>query len=230
MRRPAAIFDVDGTLLERGSAERHFLARALRARQVSPLHVLGGSLAALAAWSAGQSGIYAASKRYLRGLECAPLEALGVHCVHEDVRPYLRRDLVRELEEHRARGWAIVLLTGTLDFLGMEIARLVGADHVASARLERRDGRFTGRVLPPYPHGAGKVEALLALAAACELDLASSHAYANHGSDVAHLERVGHPHAVAPDRRLRRVAGARGWSVHEDARRNARPRGARPGG
>jgi len=229
MPRPAAIFDVDGTLLGRGSAERHFLVRAVRCRRVTPAHVLGGSLWALGAWAAGGRQLHAAWKGYLRGLECAPVEALGVDCVHEDVRVHLRDDLLRELEEHRAHGRAIVLLTGTLDFLGTEIARLVGADHVASARLERRDGRFTGRVLPPYPHGAGKVEALLELAGAAALDLAASHAYANHGSDVAHLERVGHPHAVAPDRRLRRVARARGWSVHEDARRDPRPRGARAG-
>jgi HAD superfamily hydrolase (TIGR01490 family) len=230
MPRPAAIFDVDGTLLGRGSAERHFLRRALRARLITPLHLLAGAGSAVADWATGRSGLYAASKRYLRGIECAPLEALGVQSVHEDVRPHLREDLLRELEGHRANGRAIVLLTGTLDFLGTEIARLVGADLVAGAILERRDGRFTGRVVPPYPHGAGKVEALLALAGAAELDLAASHAYANHGSDVAHLERVGHPHAVVPDRRLRRVARARGWSLHDDARWHSGSPGARPRG
>ena len=39
----AAIFDVDGTLLGRGSAERHFLSRALRARLLGPLELLAGA-------------------------------------------------------------------------------------------------------------------------------------------------------------------------------------------
>jgi HAD superfamily hydrolase (TIGR01490 family) len=217
MARPAAIVDLDGTLLAHGSAERFFLARALRAGMVTPLDLARGAARGLADWAAGRSGFYAAAKQYLHGLECAPLEALGVQCVHDEILPRLRPPILGAIEAHRAAGQVIVLLTGTLDFLGTEVARIVGADVAACCRLERHAGRFTGRIVPPYPHGTGKAEILLDLARREDLDLAASHAYANDASDALHLSCVGHAHVVAPDRRLRHIALARHWSVHEDA-------------
>jgi HAD superfamily hydrolase (TIGR01490 family) len=216
MGRPAAIFDLDGTLLARTSAERLFVTAALRGGQLQLGRAALGIVLASADRLRGQRRSLAESKAYLRGAACAPLETLGVDCVHTAVRPRLRPSLRAALEAHRSRGDAIVLLTGTLDFLGTEVARMLGVEFAITARLERRDQRFTGRVLPPHPHGEGKVEALRALAAAAGLDLAASHAYANRGSDALHLACVGTAHAVAPDRSLRRLARARGWEVSED--------------
>lgn len=216
MGRPAAIFDLDGTLLAGTSAEKLFLRRAFRDGTVSGAAFARG-LGFLFAWTlSGRAGLYAASKAYLRGLACPPVERSGVTCVDIDVRPRLRPAMLAALATHREREDRIVILSGTLDFLGMEVARLVGADAFACTVLERRDGVFTGRVVPPYPHGEGKVEALRALASREDLDLALSHAYANHASDAAHLSVVGTAHAVAPDRGLEAVARARGWSIHVD--------------
>jgi hypothetical protein len=44
-------------------------------------------------------------------------------------------------------------------------------------------------------------------------DLERSYAYSDSVTDVHMLEAVGHPHAVNPDRDLRRIAAARGWPV-----------------
>jgi len=94
------------------------------------------------------------------------------------------------------------------------------------AGLERAGGRFTGWVVPPHPHGRGKLDGLVALAAREELDLAASTAYANDGSDVAHLECVGFPQAVAPDRVLRAAAKRHGWPVWEASDESHRDRTA----
>jgi len=213
MPRPAAIFDLDGTLLADTSAERLFLRQVLSTQTLAPLTVGWGFARAFGAWIAGHVTTPWALKGWLRGAACAPVEALGVQCVHDDIVPRLRPELVSTLAAHQQRGEFILLLTGTLDFLGMEVARYLGADAAATARLERLDGRFTGRVLEPYPHGAGKLRALEELARRHDLDLAASHAWANRGSDIAHLERVGFPHAVAPNGKLRRHAEKHGWSI-----------------
>jgi HAD superfamily hydrolase (TIGR01490 family) len=216
MRRVAAIFDLDGTLLPHTSAERLFVAAALRNGTLAPWRAAGGMLAAVAGWLSGRTPGLAAAKDYLRGSLCEPLETLGVHCVRTAVWPRLRPDLMTALEAHRGRGDVIVLMSGTPDFLGMEVARLLDAEFAITAQLVRRAGRFTGQVVAPHPHGAGKVAALQALAAGSGLDLARSHAYANRGSDAQHLELVGSPHAVSPDRGLRRAALRRGWEVIDD--------------
>jgi HAD superfamily hydrolase (TIGR01490 family) len=217
MSRPAAIFDLDGTLLAGTSAERLFLRRALGTGALRWRSMAPAAARTLVFWAQG-ADLFAASKSYLHGHACAPLEQLGVTVVDSDLWPRLRGSMLTALDEHRKRGDAIVLLSGTLDFLGTEVARRLRAEFVACARLGRRDGVFTGRVLPPFPHGAGKLAVLLALAKQADLDLVASHAYANTGSDAVHLGRVGFAHAVAPNRSLRRVARARGWSIHDDTR------------
>ena len=213
--RAAAIFDLDGTLLAGTSAERLWLQRALRARAVSPFRLALGAAQALAAWASRRSASPFERKPYLRG-DCRRWEELARVCVDTDIVPRLRPALIARLAQHRAAGDATLLLTGTPDVLGTRIAAALNIDAVIASRLERAGDRFTGRVLPPHPYGDGKRSALLDWAAQAGVDLARSHAYANRGSDIAHLECVGHPHAVAADRRLRRVAQARGWRIWED--------------
>lgn len=223
MSRAAAFFDLDGTLLARGSAERWFMSRALRGRALTPPRVAAGLLQAVGLWLTGRVRTPGECKAYLAGRDCEPLVSLGVECVHEDVVPRLRPGLLRELEVHRAAGRAIVLLSGAPDFLLDELARFLHADAHVASRLERDAGRFTGRVLPPYPYADGKRRALLDLSQRLDLDLAASHAYANHASDVAHLELVGHPCAVAPDAGLRRAARWRGWRTWEEPHGSSGP-------
>jgi phosphoserine phosphatase len=80
-------------------------------------------------------------------------------------------------------------------------------------RLEAQDGRLTGRVVPPVCVGTGKIVWAERFAAEHDVDLSASFFYTDSISDLPLLERVGHPVAVNPDPRLRRLAAARGWPV-----------------
>jgi len=51
--------------------------------------------------------------------------------------------------------------------------------------------------------------------------LDASTAYSDSNTDLPFLEAVGHPVAVNPDRKLRRVAAQRGWPILEFGRRAA---------
>jgi phosphoserine phosphatase len=74
------------------------------------------------------------------------------------------------------------------------------------------DGCFTGEV-EYYAYGPTKAEAVRELARSEGYDLGRCYAYSDSVTDVPMLEAVGNPHAVNPDRALRRVAVARGWPV-----------------
>ena len=89
------------------------------------------------------------------------------------------------------------------------------------------DGAYTGRSLRAC-HAEGKAAALVGLAAERGYELEASTAYSDSHTDLPFLEVVGHPVAVNPDRRLRRIAQERGWPIREfrgraypDARRRA---------
>ena len=77
--------------------------------------------------------------------------------------------------------------------------------------IEVVDGVLTGRTLAPTQSGTEKAAAVRSLAEGAEVIAA----FGDTAADVPLLELATRPVAVAPDRRLRRVAAARGWDVIE---------------
>ena len=78
--------------------------------------------------------------------------------------------------------------------------------------VEVRDGVLTG-ALASSAFGHHKLTACEAWAAREKVALADCTFYTDSYSDVALLEKVGHPIVIDPDRRLARVAVARGWPI-----------------
>lgn len=74
------------------------------------------------------------------------------------------------------------------------------------------DGCYTGEI-EYYAYGPTKAEAIKALAESEGYDLSRCYAYSDSATDVPMLESVGHPHAVNPDRTLRREAALREWPI-----------------
>ena len=62
--------------------------------------------------------------------------------------------------------------------------------------------------------GPAKLEAVIEMVAERALDPEQCAAYSDSINDLPLLESVGRPHAVNPDRELRRIALARGWPIH----------------
>ena len=117
------------------------------------------------------------------------------------------------LAEHRAAGRRIVLATTTPVDLITPFAELLGLDDVVATRYAREDGRYTGGIDGPFVWATGKRDAVERFARQQAVDLADSHAYSDSVFDLPLLQRVGHPHAVNPDRRLRLAATLRRWPL-----------------
>ena len=64
-----------------------------------------------------------------------------------------------------------------------------------------------------YACGEAKAQRVRELAAERGYRLADCYAYSDSVTDLPMLEAVGRPHAVNPDRALRRLARHRGWPV-----------------
>ncbi len=216
--RPAAFFDVDGTLAKTTIVDYYVF---FRRRKMSPL---GGKLW-LAAYlvkclyfiavdRVNRSKFNEIFYRSYRGLSSAEIKALADACYRTVFRPRRFPQALACIEEHRRANHEIVLVTGSIDFLIQPLADELGiADLLAPSLLESQ-GRFTGE-LDSRPMSDGeKARRVRDFAAAAGIDLAHSHAYGDSVTDVAMLEAVGFPHAVNPDRGLARTARARGWSVH----------------
>ena len=64
-----------------------------------------------------------------------------------------------------------------------------------------------------YAYGENKAAAMQELAEREGYDLAASYAYSDSATDLPMLSAVGHPHAVNPDKALRKAAVEKGWPV-----------------
>jgi HAD superfamily hydrolase (TIGR01490 family) len=207
MGTAAAIFDVDGTLVQ-GGTERLFFCYLVQARRLN-LPRAFGFLVHLAAEPRSRFG----NKGYLAGLAVADMEHLGHCCFQEIILPRLRPSAVACLKTHQSGGQRIILLTGSLAFLMLPLQEHLGADWLIATELGQADGRFTGEITGLHPRGENKRLLLEELARHQGLDLSSSSAFGDHEEDVPLLNCVGHPVAVNPTWALKRIARRRGWPV-----------------
>jgi HAD superfamily hydrolase (TIGR01490 family) len=211
---PAAFFDLDRTLIRRSSALA--LAGSFRERGV----IGRGQLAKAAAWQllfaargASAEAVRRASEdgmRILSGFRVDELRELVADAMEPVLKPLVYRDPLRLVEQHRARGERVYIVSATLQEIVDELARELGFDGAIGSTCEIVDGVYTGRVLRPC-HGSGKAAALRELAEREAIDLDASTAYSDSHTDLPFLEVVGRPVVVNPDAALRRIARERGW-------------------
>ena len=118
---------------------------------------------------------------------------------------------IRRVRQHRALGHRTVLITGALDIVIAPFRPLF--DEVVCARMSERDGRLTGELEESPPTGEARALVMAAYAAAEDLQLEESVAYADSASDLPMLEAVGYPVAVNPEVKLATIARKRGWHI-----------------
>jgi putative phosphoserine phosphatase / 1-acylglycerol-3-phosphate O-acyltransferase len=209
--RVAAVFDLDGTLIH-GSAERR-LIRHLLARRVLGVRHFGRALLRVIGHLGSPEAMFLTNKAYLRGIAASTLEHAA-----EDLFGRRAPDLVPEylkawIEDHRARGHILYLLSGAPEPLLRPFALRLGFDAFRGTRLVTQGGRLTGEIDGVHPYGLGKRALLEEAALTLGFDQKASYAYADRGSDRFLLESVGHPVAVNPDHELSDLARERGWPV-----------------
>lgn len=203
----AAIFDVDMTLV-RGSTERLFFKYLLRHDKLTTTQALA-YLARLASQPEGRFR----DKSYLRGLPVEEIEVLARQCYQEMISPRLSPQALACLREHKDQGHRIVLLTGSLFFLILPLKEMVGADWLIATEPAQEERAFTGAINGLHPRGKNKELLLQDLSQRYGFDLSQSYAYADHIEDRSLFNSVGHPVAVNPSWRLKRLARQRRWPI-----------------
>jgi len=150
----------------------------------------------------------------LRGLRAAELRELVTSSLTPVLRPRLYGEGLGLLEQHRARGERLYLVSATLEEVVSTLASELSFDGALGTAAEIVDGRYTGRVLFSCL-GKDKLDVVRRLAETNQIDLAHSTAYSDSSTDLPFLEAVGKPVAVNPDRWLRAIARERDWPVLE---------------
>lgn len=151
----------------------------------------------------------------VRGWTAEQADAAFNWLAHEYIQPSARSDVIACLREHVAAGHAVILVSAMLAPVLAKLGKALGAAGTVGTQIELKDGRYTGRVIPPACMGTEKklLTTQFLQTQGLGVDLAASYAYADSISDRALLEMVGHPVAVYPDQQLAALARDKGWRI-----------------
>lgn len=209
--RHLSLFDLDHTLLTENSSYQFGLYR-YRLNDISRFSLI---------YALGCYGLHKAGLLSMRNLHQKIFHALvrGAHfdSINEKAERFVKEQLSRmiykpafqRLQDARAKGHRIVILSSSPAFLVSPIARFLKVDEWAATPYGVTQNLFTcvGQVLC----GEGKKNYLEQLLQKEHFD--EVFAYSDSHLDLPLLQAAGHPVAVNPDRRLRRYSQRQGWEI-----------------
>ncbi len=133
--------------------------------------------------------------------------------VETKILPIMLPKAVDLIENHRAAGRRLLILTATNRFITEPIARLYGVDDLLATNVEIVNGRYTGRSSGIPCFREGKIARLAEWLDEKQVTPRATWFYSDSHNDIPLLERVSHPVAVDPDPELTEHARNRGWSI-----------------
>jgi HAD superfamily hydrolase (TIGR01490 family) len=218
----AAFFDLDKTIIAKSSTlafgkpfyEGGLINRraVLKAAYAQFVYVIAGADADL------MERMRVEMTALVTGWDARQVRDIVAETLHDVVDPLIYAEAATLIEEHKAAGDRVVIVSSSGEEIVEPIGAMLGADAVIATRMViDDDGRYTGEI-GFYAFGQHKATAIRELAAARGWDLASCHAYSDSVTDLPLLSVVGHPTAVNPDRALRRHAVEHGWPIRTFSR------------
>ncbi|HEU4991795.1 MAG TPA: HAD-IB family hydrolase [Luteimonas sp.] len=176
-----ALFDFDGTITTHEAMPAFVRATTSRPRLVAGYLLLWPMILGYKLGMVSGSRVRAAIVRVAyTGRPAAWLQARGADFARDDLERHLRPEAMRRIEWHRARGDAVLVVSGGLAEYLQPWADAHGLE-VACSRLGRRGDRLTGRYEGAQCVGADKARRV---AARFDLtDFARIHAYGDTAED-----------------------------------------------
>jgi HAD superfamily hydrolase (TIGR01490 family) len=218
----AAFFDLDKTIIAKSSTlafGRPFYAGGLINRRAVLKAAYAQFVYVIAGADADQMDrIRDEMTAMVTGWDARQVRDIVSETLHEVVDPLIYAEAATLIEEHKAAGNQVVIVSSTGEEIVEPIGAMLGADAVIATRMVIDDqGRYTGEI-DFYAYGEHKAIAIRDLAAARGWDLTQCHAYSDSFTDLPLLTAVGFPTAVNPDRALRRHAVEHGWPIRTFSR------------
>lgn len=144
-------------------------------------------------------------------------QALQQAFMEEVILPAVHPQARELVEEHRAQGDLVAIVTATNEFVTQPIADAFAVEHLLAVRLVRdAQGRVTGEIdgVPSFREGKiTRVEQWLASLGRQWSDFERISFYSDSPNDLPLLERATHPVATNPSPSLEAVALERGWPI-----------------
>ncbi|RQW04975.1 MAG: hypothetical protein EH225_05100 [Calditrichaeota bacterium] len=209
-----AVFDVDGTLYPPSSMEKMFILYMLGKGILPAFNILIYFLTAgMKTLLYGHEEGFKNNKYYLKGLPEKATKRAARQFVRNTILPDISPTGVNRIQHFRKRGYKILVMSGSPDFLTLPLCERLYPDYTVTADTEISHNRFTGLLSGPHPYGERKKELLLNLEKKIGINFLQSVVFANHHADVAHMKLFGKVVAVNPTTDLKKTAFEQGWEM-----------------
>jgi len=210
-----AIFDLDNTLLA-GDSDYSWGEFLVHKKLVDSEQYRIANDGFYQDYKAGTLDIHAYLRFSLAPLtrySMAELEKLHNEFMQTYIEPMMLPKAAALLQEHRARGDFLLIITATNGFVTRPIATRLGVDDILATEPEIINGHYTGNSVGTPCFQGGKVIRLHEWLKTHQHDLEGAYFYSDSINDLPLLEQVTHPVAVDPDERLEKIAKERQWTV-----------------
>ncbi len=215
-----AIFDLDNTLL-RGDSDHAWGEFLVEQGAVDAQRFQQDNDRYYAAYLEGTLDIFEFLEQHqlrpLAQFDRATLENWRGQFMQRKILPLITPAARALVQQHRARGDTLLIITATNSFITAPIATEFGIPHLIATEPELVDGHFTGKVAGTPSYREGKVERLATWLREQHQDLAGSWFYSDSHNDLSLLNQVDHPVVVNADPTLAAHARRQGWpALHLD--------------
>jgi len=150
---------------------------------------------------------------WLKGLKEAELMNQAQDIFDSRIKETIRPGILQTIEEHRANNGAVVLLSSATSIICKPVSSYMKLDEVICTQLEAENGILTGHTSGKLVYGPEKKVRMLAFCKEKDYDPNDAWYYGDSHTDRYVMEAVGHPVAVSPDKRLRKIAKKNSWPI-----------------
>lgn len=215
-----AFFDVDNTIT-RGST-LYFLGKGMYNRGFFTKRDIGAWVLANIRFrmtgtekSEVISRFQKAATDFIGGHDVKEIRIIGEQIYSEFVSPSIWQGTIELAKEHLSSGDEVWLVTASPEDFANLIAERLGFTGAIGTKAEINDGKYTGNLNGKLLHGKEKAIAITELTKVRGINLKDCFAYSDSHNDLPLLSAVGHPRAINPDAKLRIIAFAQSWPVHD---------------
>ncbi|WP_052321412.1 HAD family hydrolase [Ralstonia sp. A12] len=216
--RICAVFDLDETLI-RSKSMLAVLEQYHRSSACAPDQAERRirDVRANLTWYVERNANRAAQNHYfyrqLAGIPVADMARAAQQWFEANRAALYHDTVVAQLKAHQQDGATVIVVSGSFAEAIAPIAADLSIEHVVCARLEQRDGRYTGAMLGEPTIGEGKAIALRQFLQAHDLSMRGGFAYGDHDSDIPLLSLADHPVAVGSNAVLLDHARRHDWRI-----------------
>ena len=149
----------------------------------------------------------------MAGMTKETLAPLQRQFVRDHIEPILLDAAFALLEQHRAPGDTLVIITATNTLVTQPIADRLGVEHLIGCEAEIIEGCYTGKPTGMPSFAQGKVARIQTWCEENKKSMENAVFYSDSHNDLPLLRTVDRAVAVDPDDRLREEAVRKGWDI-----------------